>query len=373
MKMTKIANQFIHGRCRNKTSNEWETFTAVYASPQIEKKKLLWEKLRQLDPGNGIPWISGGDFHAILHRDERRGGSGISKIFVDFAFDTGLQDIIFRGSETTKGTYRYVIQKVQDKLSGWKAKQPSLAGRITLAKAVLTTIPSYMMQSVELPHGVCTEIERLIRSDQATTPTFQVDTPGWIGKDDTRFTIKSAYDIQNEQQSTEEPVWKTIAKEALLTNKERYRRHLSADAKCMECNEDWEDVDHILRSCGTAKIIWTTLIKESWLTNFFSLNIKEWLHKNLANPTYFAQSDHEWDTLFGNINWNLWTRRNKRIFDPANMDNETIIERSRRMVEEGSRVIEPTKIIVNNRRQQEETTVEWIPPPSIWLKLQREN
>ncbi|KAE8664067.1 hypothetical protein F3Y22_tig00112857pilonHSYRG00227 [Hibiscus syriacus] len=68
-------------------------------------------------------------------------------------------------SRVTKATYSYLIEKVEQRLSGsgWAAKTLSFAGRITLAKAVLQTISSYAMQSSWLPKGVCTMLEKLIR------------------------------------------------------------------------------------------------------------------------------------------------------------------------------------------------------------------
>ncbi|GMI93153.1 hypothetical protein HRI_002984600 [Hibiscus trionum] len=63
----------------------------------------------------------------------------------------------------TKVTHGYLIQKVRSKLSGWKAKNLSLAGRIILAKSVLSSILAYTMQFVLLPINVCNEIEGLIR------------------------------------------------------------------------------------------------------------------------------------------------------------------------------------------------------------------
>lgn len=53
---------------------------------------------------------------------------------------------------------------MRKKLAGWKAKLLSLAGRITLAKAVLSAIPIYAMQSTVIPKGICNEMEKIIRN-----------------------------------------------------------------------------------------------------------------------------------------------------------------------------------------------------------------
>ncbi|KAA3486170.1 reverse transcriptase [Gossypium australe] len=63
----------------------------------------------------------------------------------------------------TKSTLNFVIDKVRSKLQNWDARKLSLAGRITLAQSVLLAIPSYFMQSLVIPKGVCDEIERIAR------------------------------------------------------------------------------------------------------------------------------------------------------------------------------------------------------------------
>ncbi|CAL1397558.1 unnamed protein product [Linum trigynum] len=63
----------------------------------------------------------------------------------------------------TKSTYRFILEKIDNKLTAWKARTLSLAGRVTLALAVLNAIPNYAMQTSPLPAAVCDEIDRKIR------------------------------------------------------------------------------------------------------------------------------------------------------------------------------------------------------------------
>ncbi|KAA3466982.1 reverse transcriptase [Gossypium australe] len=63
----------------------------------------------------------------------------------------------------TKSTLDFVIGKVRNKLQNWDARKLSFAGRVTLAQSVLLAIPSYFMQSLAIPKGVCEEIERIAR------------------------------------------------------------------------------------------------------------------------------------------------------------------------------------------------------------------
>jgi hypothetical protein len=60
--------------------------------------------------------------------------------------------------------FLYLIEKVKARLAGWKAKQLSLAGRITLAKSVIQAIPIYPMMSLPIPNSCLNEIEKIQRA-----------------------------------------------------------------------------------------------------------------------------------------------------------------------------------------------------------------
>ncbi|WCJ44200.1 RNA-directed DNA polymerase (reverse transcriptase)-related family protein [Euphorbia peplus] len=63
-----------------------------------------------------------------------------------------------------RSTYQYIIDGIHSKLSGWASHTLSLAGRITLAKSVLSAIPYYTMQTVSLPCYICAKIDELVRN-----------------------------------------------------------------------------------------------------------------------------------------------------------------------------------------------------------------
>jgi hypothetical protein len=60
--------------------------------------------------------------------------------------------------------FQYLVEKIKGKLAGWKAKQLSLAGRITLAKSVIQATPIYPMMSTPLPKSCLQEIEKVQRA-----------------------------------------------------------------------------------------------------------------------------------------------------------------------------------------------------------------
>ncbi|XP_031099806.1 uncharacterized protein LOC116004005 [Ipomoea triloba] len=64
---------------------------------------------------------------------------------------------------TTKHDFSSLLDRIKGRMEGWKTRTLSLAGRITLAKSVLNSIPTYAMQTAVLPAGVCAEIEKCTR------------------------------------------------------------------------------------------------------------------------------------------------------------------------------------------------------------------
>jgi ribonuclease HI len=58
----------------------------------------------------------------------------------------------------------FIVEKVQAKLSNWKAKLLSPAGRMVLIQSVTSAIPSYYMQTNALPNSVCNKLDRLNRN-----------------------------------------------------------------------------------------------------------------------------------------------------------------------------------------------------------------
>ncbi|KAH9659016.1 reverse transcriptase domain-containing protein [Citrus sinensis] len=63
----------------------------------------------------------------------------------------------------SKKTYQSIIDKIDQRLSGWAAKHLSLAGRVTLAQSVLQAILIYVMQTTYLPSSVRVKIDQLCR------------------------------------------------------------------------------------------------------------------------------------------------------------------------------------------------------------------
>ena len=61
--------------------------------------------------------------------------------------------------KVNKSTYQFIVDKVQQRLSGWKAKFLNLTGRATH-----TAIPNYVMQTALLPKSTCNSLNKINRS-----------------------------------------------------------------------------------------------------------------------------------------------------------------------------------------------------------------
>ncbi|KAK9046568.1 hypothetical protein V6N11_052454 [Hibiscus sabdariffa] len=112
----------------------------------------------------------------------------------------------------------------------------------------------------------------------AIKPLFgnSYDQRGWLPSLDKKFSVRSAFDIRNRIMCDPfELIWKAIAAfrgiprvktflwlvchGKVLTNDERGRRHLTIDRGCHVCGVGSENIDHILRWCPLAFLLWNSL------------------------------------------------------------------------------------------------------------------
>ncbi|CAA7059442.1 unnamed protein product [Microthlaspi erraticum] len=62
-----------------------------------------------------------------------------------------------------KDTFGTVLERMSSKLAGWKGRMLSLAGRITLTKAVVGLVPVHTMSSAKLPESMIKRLDRVSR------------------------------------------------------------------------------------------------------------------------------------------------------------------------------------------------------------------
>lgn len=63
-----------------------------------------------------------------------------------------------------KNSWNLVIEKLNNKLSGWKSKTLNCGGRVTLAKSVLGSLPTFYLSIFAAPLGVIETLERIRRN-----------------------------------------------------------------------------------------------------------------------------------------------------------------------------------------------------------------
>ncbi|CAA7022190.1 unnamed protein product [Microthlaspi erraticum] len=63
-----------------------------------------------------------------------------------------------------KDTFGYILERMSSRLTGWKGKCLNLAGRITLTRGVLSTIPVHTMSIISLPKSTLEKIDQISRS-----------------------------------------------------------------------------------------------------------------------------------------------------------------------------------------------------------------
>lgn len=86
----------------------------------------------------------------------------------------------------TKETYRFILDKVQQRLSAWKMKTLNMGGRSVLISSVIQSMPSYIMQTTKLPIITCDSIEKISRTflwsnTGETNKMHLLEVMGWSG------------------------------------------------------------------------------------------------------------------------------------------------------------------------------------------------
>lgn len=69
--------QEIHVTIPVKNSNFLWLLSAIYASPRISKRKLLWENLESIAKAHALPWLALGDFNEVLDDSKKMGGGPV--------------------------------------------------------------------------------------------------------------------------------------------------------------------------------------------------------------------------------------------------------------------------------------------------------
>lgn len=64
----------------------------------------------------------------------------------------------------TRDVFAPVMERINSRLASWKNKLLNKAGRLCLAKSVLSSLPLYSMQALWLPESVCEFVDKKLRN-----------------------------------------------------------------------------------------------------------------------------------------------------------------------------------------------------------------
>ncbi|KAG7564477.1 Ribonuclease H-like superfamily [Arabidopsis suecica] len=183
------------------------------------------------------------------------------------------------------------------------------------------------------------------------TVTGAKDRLSWAATTNGKFTVKSAYELitrdeypRQHMDKFYERLWKVIApervrvflwlvgKQVVMTNEERFRRHLCDTEICQICKNGVESIIHVLRDCGGG-----------------------------------GEEGESWPTMFAMAVWWGWKWRCGNIFG----DNRVWKDRVR-FIKELAKEVMAAKVLNGNgvtKAVRVEKMIKWVTPPTGWFKL----
>jgi ribonuclease HI len=177
-----------------------------------------------------------------------------------------------------------------------------------------------------LPSHIVDQISKYPISQSGDVSDNQV----WRPSSNGNFSVSSAYQLAISSENSSTGPWKriwalnippklkvfawTVAHGRLLTNVQRYTRHLCPNPCCQFCPGNAETMLHLLRDCCFARKVWAACKIPTMLTNFFQLDWTDWLSANVLKCGC-SWNLFKWNECFIFICWYIWKWRNKGVFD----------------------------------------------------------
>uniref|UniRef100_A0A2N9HM73 RNase H type-1 domain-containing protein n=1 Tax=Fagus sylvatica TaxID=28930 RepID=A0A2N9HM73_FAGSY len=289
------------------------------------------------------------------------------------------------GRNTTD--FNFIVEKVQAKLTSWKSKLLSPAGRVVLIQSVTSSLPAYYMQNTALPSSICNDLDRLNRNFLwgSTSESKKMHLVGFVTSlRGLAFGILARLSIV-----LPPPICAQIKSHYLCT--------LSHLEDCIV----WDTVDgsfslrkayqlaskpsYTLDSLSSPTWLWHTLTSPRiqfflWQCYHDSVPVRSTLaHRGInLNPScprcscpmeslshlFILRATFKWQTVFSFGLWNLWLRRNQVIFKPgtsfSNTPTSTLSFASEFFCLWGNG---------KNPKNSHSITIKWLLPPSGWAKL----
>jgi len=216
------------------------------------------------------------------------------------------------------------------------------------------------------------------------TVTGASDRVSWGPSQDGRFSVKSAasflqwnHSPRPNVESLFGKIWKCVVPErirvfmwlivsqVIMTNSERFRRHLCDSNACQVCICGEETIFHVLRDCPAMSGIWNSLVARNNRAQFFSQSLLEWIYANVSDGK--LKDDVPWLTVFGMAAWWGWKWRCGNVFGVTGKCRDRVRfvkDIAREVYQAHAPVLGGTEAITRVER-----LIAWEPPPADWVKL----
>ncbi|XP_016192211.1 uncharacterized protein LOC107633090 [Arachis ipaensis] len=233
-------------------------------------------------------------------------------------------------------TWKSIIDKVEDKLSLWKAKSLNKAGKLVLIKSVLNSLTVYYLSLYKMPKVVAEKIIGLQRRFFGVKRVGKMTLPsrGGLWKDICQLNIKEQQVLQQETLSKDitsnsftSTLWRGLVPPRVelfarfvlvgrVNTKERLNRlgiiH-HGDNICVLCKKEIEFVNHLFLGCEFTWQVWCAwlmTVDRSWAV---PKTVKELFESWIEAPGRKSEQK-KWLIGFFTIIWNIWLERNSRVF-----------------------------------------------------------
>ncbi|MCH79376.1 endonuclease/exonuclease/phosphatase family protein [Trifolium medium] len=155
--------QFLHMRVQLLNKQQW-FFTAIYASPNEENRRTMWEDLKNIADSMNCPWLLAGDFNDIACAAGKKGGAPVSirrcNLFKDRINACNLLDLGAVGSKYTwRGPIYHGGQRIYERLDRalsndmWRLLFPEAFVKI-LARLDYSDHHPILINLTDTPHPV---------------------------------------------------------------------------------------------------------------------------------------------------------------------------------------------------------------------------
>ncbi|KAG7566501.1 Reverse transcriptase domain [Arabidopsis suecica] len=214
--------------------------------------------------------------------------------------------------------------------------------------------------------------------------TGAVDRISWRESQDGKFSVSSAYEMltydESPRQNMEKfykQMWKAcvpervrvfmwlVGNQAIMTNAERFRRHLCDSEVCPVCKGGVETILHVLRDCPSISGIWLRIVPRRKQQEFFSKSLFEWLYGNLNDDGQVEEIP--WVTMFALVAWWGWKWRCGNVFGEQRRCKDRV-----RFVKDLAKevtVANSQSDGTQGKQPRVERLIGWVAPAVGWLRI----